>query len=136
VVRFGEPYFRGGHRENAILEGGGRCRIAIVVDPPIASLEPPVDGRREPKTQWQEGQDRPDQSIVFEDGIAIAAGAASAGGAAIAAGSHHQSGLFGGACGRTRHRQGGIDARTVKNNATEYKSGTTETDTFGVATSQ
>jgi hypothetical protein len=74
MTSFGEPDLRGGHRVDAILEGRGGGRIIIVVvmvNLPIATLEPPVDGRREPKTQWQEGKDGSDQSIVFEHGITV-----------------------------------------------------------------
>jgi hypothetical protein len=54
VARFGEPDLRGGNRVDAMLKGRVRCAI---VNPPITPLEPPVDGRREPKTQRQEGKD-------------------------------------------------------------------------------
>jgi hypothetical protein len=48
---FGVPDLRGGHRADAMLEASGRFAIVLL---PINSLEPPVDGCRESKTQWQE----------------------------------------------------------------------------------
>jgi hypothetical protein len=88
---FSEPDFRGGHRVDAIPEGRGG-RIIVMVNTPITPLEPPVDGRRETKTQWQERKDGSNQSIVREHGIAVVV--------VVVAGSHHQSGLFAGACWR------------------------------------
>jgi hypothetical protein len=41
---FGEPDLRGGPRVDAMLEECGRI---VMVNLPITSLEPPVDGRRE-----------------------------------------------------------------------------------------
>jgi hypothetical protein len=79
---FGEPDLGGGNRADTILEGCGRCTI---VNLPVTPLEPPVDGRCEPKTRWQEGKDCSDQSIVVEHGIAIAVVAVP--------GSHRHSGL-------------------------------------------
>jgi hypothetical protein len=84
---FSEPDLCGGNRVDAIPDGRGRCTI---VNLPITPLEPPVDGRCEPKTFWQEGKDCSDQSIVVEHGIAVVV--------VVAAGSHRQSGLFDGAC--------------------------------------
>jgi hypothetical protein len=77
-----------------MLEGGGRLAI---VNLPVTPLESPVDGGRAPKTRRQERKDCSDQSIVFENSIAIVivVVVAAAGG-----GSQHESGLFGGACGR------------------------------------
>jgi hypothetical protein len=96
VVSFGEPDLRGGHRENAMPERRGRR----IVNLPISPLEPPVDSRRESKTQWQERKDRSDQSIVFENNVSTIVDVVAAVAAVAGAGSYHPSGLFSGASWR------------------------------------